>query len=77
MNYLTNTAHGLGLTIGLKNTPSMVSLVVGQFDFAVVESCAIYNECKAYLPFVEASKPVFAVEYNNTGGTQHFDQTAI
>jgi hypothetical protein len=34
----------------------------------VVEQCHEYDECEAYVPFVEADKPVFEVEYVDRAG---------
>lgn len=37
--------------------------LVGDFDFAVVESCFRYGECGDYRAFIRAGKAVFAAEY--------------
>ncbi|VDI59357.1 Hypothetical predicted protein [Mytilus galloprovincialis] len=49
-------AHGYGLAIGLKNDLSQLSDLVGDFDFAIDESCMTYNECYLYKPFMLESK---------------------
>lgn len=61
--YIADLAHARGLSIALKNDPEQVSDLVGDFDFAVVEECARYNECNAYAPFIAAGKAVLHVEY--------------
>ncbi|MGE3286622.1 MAG: endo alpha-1,4 polygalactosaminidase [Pseudonocardia sp.] len=61
---LARLAHERGLTVGLKNDLDQVDELVGDFDFAVNESCAEYDECTALRPFVEAGKPVLHVEYD-------------
>jgi hypothetical protein len=61
--WLARTAHGLGLSVGLKNSPELAATLVREFDFAVVEECFAYRECERYAPFVRAGKAVFAVEY--------------
>ena len=33
------------------------------FDFAVVEQCYQYNECDAFVPFVQQNKAVLICEY--------------
>ena len=33
------------------------------FDWALNEQCFEYDECETLLPFIEAGKPVFHVEY--------------
>ena len=34
------------------------------FDWALNEECALYDECELLLPFIEAGKAVFHVEYD-------------
>ena len=53
-----------GLAVGLKNDAEQVSDLVDDFDFAIVEQCVRRDECDRYVPFVEAGKPVFLVEYD-------------
>lgn len=61
--FLAAEAHARGLSIGLKNSTDLVSSLVGDFDFAVVEQCYQYNECSAYAPFVAQNKAVLIAEY--------------
>lgn len=56
-------AHEHGLAVGLKNDLDQVPELVRDFDFAVNEQCARYDECAALSPFVAAGKAVFHVEY--------------
>ncbi len=63
MRWLAAEAHTRGLSIGLKNALDLVPALVGDVDWALDESCFQYDECEALLPFVEAGKPVFGVEY--------------
>ncbi|MFC8080766.1 endo alpha-1,4 polygalactosaminidase [Streptomyces sp. NPDC057307] len=56
-------AHERGLSVGLKNDLPQIPELVGDFDFAVNEQCAQYEECAELTPFVEAGKAVFHVEY--------------
>ncbi len=44
-------------------TTSARSVLVGDFDFAVDEQCAQYDECERLKPFIAAGKAVFHVEY--------------
>lgn len=60
---LARLAHERGLTVGLKNDLDQVAELVDDFDFAVNESCAEYEECDRLAPFIEAGKPVLHVEY--------------
>ena len=57
-------AHERSLTIGLKNDLDQVAELVGDFDFAVNESCAQYHECEALAPFTASGKTVLHVEYD-------------
>lgn len=56
-------AHSLGLAYFAKNVPEN-AVEWSQFtDGAVVEEAYYYNEAAGYMPYVDADKPVFAVEY--------------
>lgn len=56
-------AHARGLSVGLKNDVEQVPALVRDFDFAVNEECAAFDECASLAPFVKAGKAVFHVEY--------------
>ncbi|MFC6062276.1 endo alpha-1,4 polygalactosaminidase [Streptomyces ochraceiscleroticus] len=56
-------AHERGMAVGLKNDLDQIPELVGDFDFAVNEQCAQYDECERLTPFVRAGKAVFHVEY--------------
>ena len=60
---LSNAAHARGLAIGLKNDIDQVPALVSYFDWIVNEQCFEYNECDTLLPFIQAGKPVFNIEY--------------
>ncbi|MFI9149191.1 endo alpha-1,4 polygalactosaminidase [Streptomyces sp. NPDC053367] len=60
---IARLAHDRGLAVGLKNDLDQIPELVGDFDFAVNEQCAQYEECDALTPFVEAGKAVLHVEY--------------
>lgn len=62
--FLANTAHNLGLGIGLKNDLEQIPDLVAYFDWAINESCFEFQECNAYQPFLNAGKAVFNIEYN-------------
>lgn len=61
---LADSAHSLGLSIGMYNANFQADELVNWYDFAVVESCLEAANCEDYLPFVATQKPVFDVEYN-------------
>lgn len=56
-------AHDRGLSVGLKNDLPQIPHLVRDFDFAVNEECAQYDECASLTPFIEAGKAVLHVEY--------------
>lgn len=64
--FLASEAHERNLAIGLKNDLAQVADLVGDFDFAVNEQCHEYDECVTLAPFVDADKPVFNAEYDDT-----------
>lgn len=61
--YLAKAAHDRGLSIGLKNDNNQIPELVDDFDWALNEECFQYDECEDLLPFIEAGKAVFHVEY--------------
>lgn len=68
--FLAQAAHDRNLSIGLKNDLDQVNDLVDDFDWALNEQCFQYNECDTLLPFVQAGKAVFGVEYQ--GSTSSF-----
>ncbi|XP_052090295.1 uncharacterized protein LOC127726959 [Mytilus californianus] len=76
--YLAREAHGYGLAIGLKNDVSQLDDLVGDFDFAINESCMDYDhECDRYKPFFDARKPVFHIQYVSSTTEGHQKQHEI
>jgi hypothetical protein len=61
--WLARTAHGLGLSIALKNDLDQARALESFFDYALDEQCFQYSECSQLRPFVSAHKAVFEVEY--------------
>ncbi len=59
-------AHERGLSVALKNDVGQIAQLEPYFDFAINESCFVYDECSGYAPFVDANKAVFNVEYEET-----------
>ncbi|EFL20714.1 putative endo alpha-1,4 polygalactosaminidase [Streptomyces himastatinicus ATCC 53653] len=60
---MARLAHERGLAIGLKNDLDQIPRLVRDFDFAVNEECAQYDECDKLTPFIRRNKAVFHVEY--------------
>jgi hypothetical protein len=61
--WLADQAHARDLSVGLKNDVAQVADLVTYFDWALNEQCFQYDECHLLLPFVDAGKAVFGVEY--------------
>lgn len=64
--WLAQQAHTRGLSVGLKNDLDQIPALLAYFDWALNEECFSYEECEALLPFVDAGKAVFGVEYDLT-----------
>lgn len=64
-SFIATQAHSRGLIVALKNATDLVSTLVSQFDFAIVEQCFDYNECSMYSPFVAQGKAVLEAEYTS------------
>lgn len=62
---MADLAHNRGLAIGLKNSPELVKELVDLFDFMVVEESFEQGWSDQALPFLEAGKAVFVVEYSD------------
>lgn len=56
-------AHGLGLSVGLKNDVDQALALVNDFDFTINEQCFEYKECAKLMPFINLGMAVFNVEY--------------
>ncbi|MDP1548216.1 MAG: endo alpha-1,4 polygalactosaminidase [Anaerolineales bacterium] len=61
--WLSESAHARGLSIGLKNNFEQIRDLLPYFDWQLHEECFQYHECEMLLPFLEAGKPVFNIEY--------------
>ena len=65
--WMVAEAHGRGLAIGLKNGLEQVPDLVDDYEWEINEQCFQYDECELLLPFIEAGKPVWNVEYVEEG----------
>jgi hypothetical protein len=61
--FLAAASHARGLAVGLKNDLAQVPELISAFDWQLNEQCFQYNECDLLLPFIQAGKPVFGIEY--------------
>lgn len=64
---LIDAAHARGMSMGLKNGPGLAERMAPVADWALNESCALYDECGGYAAFVALGKAVFHVEYSAEG----------
>lgn len=62
--WIAQTAHARGLIVGLKNDLEQIPDLLNYFDFAVNEECFEFKECDSLIPFINANKAVFNIEYN-------------
>lgn len=61
--WLASQAHQRGLAVSLKNDLDQIPDLVSHVDFAINESCNVYNECSLMKPFIAAGKPVLEINY--------------
>jgi hypothetical protein len=61
--WLAQQSHARNLSVGLKNDIDQIPQLINNFDWALNEQCFQYDECDMLLPFVNAGKAVFGVEY--------------
>lgn len=66
---LAQEAHARGLAIGLKNDLEQIPELLGDFDFAINESCLVWQECELLLPFINTGKAVLHIEYQGDPAT--------
>ncbi len=62
--FISKAAHSRGLAVGLKNDLEQIPDLLPYFDWIINEECFVYKECDKLLPFIQAGKPVFVVEYD-------------
>lgn len=60
---IATLAHERGLSIGLKNDLEQIPDLISYFDWALNEECFSNGKCNLLLPFIQAGKPVFVIEY--------------
>ncbi len=70
--WLADAAHARGLAVGQKNVPELTSQLVDSFDFAVTEDCLSDGWCDQDAAYLDAGKPVFAIEYTDRMSESEF-----
>jgi hypothetical protein len=63
LRFLASQAQTLRLAIGLKNSGTIIPYVLPAMQWEVNEQCVQHSECTTFDPFINASKPVFHIEY--------------
>ena len=66
--WIANTAHSMGLSVGLKNDTDQTAQLVPYFDWALNEQCNQYGECNTENVFARSNKAVFNAEYSGDTG---------
>lgn len=66
VRWLAAEGHKRGLSIGLKNAPTLAGQLVNDVDWALSEECIATDECGAFAPFLQAGRAVFHVEYTDS-----------
>ena len=61
--WIAQQAHTRGLAVGLKNDLDQIPTLLPYYDWALNEQCFQYNDCNLLIPFIQAGKPVFGIEY--------------
>ncbi len=64
-HWLAEQAHERGLAIFQKNVPELAADLVDTFDGAVTEDCAADGWCDEMATYLDADKPVLAIEYSD------------
>lgn len=66
LQMLSTITRAAGLSPIFKNTPAFASWALPYFDACIVEEAYRYSEIADYMPWRNANKPVWAVEYTGT-----------
>lgn len=66
---MADEAAKYGMSIGLKNSLTIVPKVKSFVQFAVNEECAKIKECNEYKEMLAVKKPIFHIEYTGTQGS--------
>ena len=64
--WLAKESHDRGLSIGLKNTHELASILQPDFDWALTEDAFVQGWASAMSDFIKAGKAVFMTEYTDT-----------
>ncbi|KAJ3130957.1 hypothetical protein HK101_004871, partial [Irineochytrium annulatum] len=74
VTWISTTVRGMGMLIADKNAIDLMQKfpqqMVALTDFAIIEECHISRTCALFAPYINASKPVYAVEYTSTNANR-------
>jgi Glycoside-hydrolase family GH114 len=70
--WLAQEAHARNLSIGLKNDQDQVGDLLASYDWALTEGCFHDGFCDQVVPFPQAGKAFWAVEYTDQVSTSKF-----
>lgn len=71
VKWLATQTHDRNMSLGLKNGGDIVDSVIDKMQWSVNEQCVVYKECDIYSAFINASKPVFHIEYPKGDNTNN------
>lgn len=63
--WLIAQAHNRGLSMGQKNSEELITQLYDEFDWVLTEDAFVDDFYKDVLPFIDAGKAVFLVEYTD------------
>ncbi len=75
--WLADEAHARGLAIFQKNAPGLTADLVDTYDGAVTEDCAAEGWCDDMTPYLDANKPVLAIEYTDVTDDDAFGRMCL
>ncbi|WP_165778837.1 endo alpha-1,4 polygalactosaminidase [Leptospira perolatii] len=68
--WISDLAHSKGMAVGLKNDQDQISDLIGNFDWAITESCQVGGWCNLEVAFPNKGSAVFQIEYVENGTTK-------
>jgi len=72
--WFAGQTHARGMSVALKNDGEQSPPLLASFDFVIAEECWFQKNCSAYVPFTNAKKAVFTVEYTDKMTRAQFHQ---
>lgn len=63
VQFLATETHARNMSLGLRNSPELVTDTLGVMQWSMNENCEVYTNCATYRSFLTAGKPVFHIVY--------------